>query len=302
MERKLETVLERDMDLLVMEEFFCSKEFQNFFLRKTVRGKLKFLFAKHSVTNAIGESDIEVDFIDTKNKIVRFLIENKINAQLQPNQIERYHQRGKTEKESGKIFDFKVILLCPKEYIKCLNKRPDYILTYEDILEWFNSKKDIRSKYKSDIIKISLEKSIKNPLIRNDIITNFWNQYYKLIIKMAPELQMKKPGDKGSKSFWAYLKPAGLPINSSIVNKLEKGHIDLEIKNKASEIRYLRQIKLDKGMYWTTAGKSASIRITVPVIDIKKDFSEQYDKIIEGINASKSLLEFINKNSNRIEI
>jgi hypothetical protein len=302
MERKLETVLERDIDLLVIEEFFCSEEFQNFFLENTIGKKLKFLFAKHSVTNAIGESDIEADFIDFENKIIRFLIENKINAQLQPNQIERYHQRGKIEKESGKVFDFKVVLICPKDYIKCLNKKPDFTLTYEDILDWFNSKNDIRSKYKADIIKISLEKSIKNPLIKNDIITNFWNQYYELIMKIAPELQMKKPTDKGSKSFWVYLKPAGLPINSSIVNKLEKGHIDLEIKNKASEIRSLRQIKLDKGMYWTTAGKSASIRINVPVIEIKKDFSIQYDKIIEGIGASKKLLEFISKNSNRMEI
>lgn len=90
-------VSERDMDLLLLEEFQSSQGFQQWFIGKVLGNDVRLaelVFAKRSITQSTGESDLEITFADSSGGTVRFLIENKVNAGFQPQQAERYRIRG----------------------------------------------------------------------------------------------------------------------------------------------------------------------------------------------------------------
>ena len=87
MDIKFETTLERDMDLLIMEEFICSPQFARIFLN-TVGIICDYTIDQviHSMRDAdLGESDIVfVLNIDGRRHAIH--IEDKIDALAMPNQ------------------------------------------------------------------------------------------------------------------------------------------------------------------------------------------------------------------------
>jgi len=90
----LSGVCERDVDLLLLEEFISTQEFLHWFMQQVYPkafSSIEFIEAHRSVTQSNGESDLEVT-LDIPHR-VRLLIENKVNASLQPMQAERY-KRG----------------------------------------------------------------------------------------------------------------------------------------------------------------------------------------------------------------
>ena len=68
-------VSERDIDLLLLEEFMSSKEFQDLFLKLTnfYNKNLEFVEAQRSVTDSTGESDLEITFQSKDKKIYKLL-------------------------------------------------------------------------------------------------------------------------------------------------------------------------------------------------------------------------------------
>src|SRR5688572_22073219 len=86
-------VSERDIDLLLLEEFHSSPTFQAWFVAQILGGGAvtgELVSARRSVTQSTGESDVEVAFKCDDGREVRFLIENKLNVGFQPLQAERY--------------------------------------------------------------------------------------------------------------------------------------------------------------------------------------------------------------------
>src|SRR5438132_886624 len=79
----IDQILERDVDLLLLEELHCELQFQNF-LAAIVFGPahgLCFLEAWNSVTDAsLGESDLIVIYAQEDGRRVGVLLENKIKA------------------------------------------------------------------------------------------------------------------------------------------------------------------------------------------------------------------------------
>jgi hypothetical protein len=92
----LSYIRERDIDLLLLEEFHCSEPFQHWFLAQTigsVSDSIRLCSAAHSVVSSNGESDLVVEFFSSNQERWCFLIENKVDADFQPEQAERYAAR-----------------------------------------------------------------------------------------------------------------------------------------------------------------------------------------------------------------
>ncbi len=91
---KIEAVSERDIDLLLLEEFNVSADFPRWFYQlcnPQAKNSTFCVGAWHSVTEPdLGESDLIAMYSDSH----AILIENKIDAVAQPNQAKRYHLRG----------------------------------------------------------------------------------------------------------------------------------------------------------------------------------------------------------------
>jgi len=98
-------VSERDIDLLLLEEFQSSLSFQDWFVKLALGSSVrlgKVIRAERSVTDSTGESDLEIDFAGHDNSITRLMIENKVKAGLQPLQAHRYLLRGQKYLERGR--------------------------------------------------------------------------------------------------------------------------------------------------------------------------------------------------------
>ena len=123
----VESIRERDIDLLILEEFYSQTGFDKLFLNKINRDNLKFISAYRSVTTAgLGETDLQVEFSDENNQPFYLLIENKIDADFQEAKYERYLKRAEILSKDNS----KVILAAPEEYIK--NKSEfEYNISYE---------------------------------------------------------------------------------------------------------------------------------------------------------------------------
>src|SRR6516164_4089717 len=90
----LESVAERDIDLLLLEEFHVSDSFARWFWKRAFRQDAPVrarLSAWHSIADTqLGESDLIVAYQDDLGSRLAVLIENKVTAISQPNQAERY--------------------------------------------------------------------------------------------------------------------------------------------------------------------------------------------------------------------
>jgi hypothetical protein len=98
--RYLQSVTERDIDLLLMEEFHISDEFVAWFCGDLGLYGVSPAGAWHSLSDADGQSDLLLRVLKERRRI-GILIENKVSAPEQDLQAERYHLRGIRLRETG---------------------------------------------------------------------------------------------------------------------------------------------------------------------------------------------------------
>lgn len=296
---KISGVSERDIDLLLLEEFMSSSDFQIFFLKQSKFKELKLTYieAQRSVTDSTGESDLEISFKNENNQVVMLMIENKVNANFQKNQLQRYRERGNNYIKNNKIIDFETILVAPKKFHNNETKGFDYRINYEDIVKYFNNNSNLgqRSTYKNLLLKSAIEKSTSGYQMEADVsVSNFWKDYWKLTLSHAKELYMDEPTAKPSSSSFIYFRNTNLPKEVDLVHKLTHGYFDLQFKGMGDKLNIMRDKyfdTLESNMKIVKAGKSASIRVEVPKLSLADSLESQKEKVLvclkEGINMLK---------------
>src|SRR5262249_5148001 len=169
-----------------------------------------------SVTQTTGESDLEISFVGPDGGRWRLLIENKIAASFQAQQAERYRQRGATYIERGDCGAFYTILVAPEDYFGSPDslKGFDGRVTYEALKAWFLQREalGVRLFYNATILTLSLKNSWFGYQPMQDMpVSDFWQAYWKLAQKCAPELNMPRPPAKPSGAGFIYFRPHTLP-------------------------------------------------------------------------------------------
>lgn len=294
----LAAVTERDIDLLLLEEVHVSPAFRRWLAATLLDWHdpgLRLLKAMHSVTvAALGESDIEVVFGTSGERRRAILVENKVDAPLQPGQGRRYCERGQLRKERGEWDDFRTILMAPAHYLaKAADKAGFHTtLSYEQLKKWFDraSPDRERAAYKSTILQLAIEQSRRGYAPRIDArVTEYFRNYWNRAREEFPELAMKEPTKKTIDSSWISFRPSDLEKGRLIWHKMRLGRVDLELAGAAESVE---RLKTRYGRYLAPqavierAGKAAAIRITVPVLDTLAPFEEQVDKIRAGLRAA----------------
>jgi hypothetical protein len=275
----LEAVTERDIDLLFLEECHASVAFMRWLLERVWKQPSEgdiFLDAKHSVTDPVlGESDVVVRFRSADSKVVALLVENKIDAPPQPQQAERYRQRGEAGVQDGAWDVFRTVILAPDGYLKARAEaaRYDGSISYEDLRDWFDagSGDDARRRYKAQVISLAIEQNRRGYSPKtDDRVTRFWAGYWLHASAEFPELGMAEPGPKPALSDWVEFRPVGLPKDRHLYHKLENGFVDLQFDgsgDRADRVQAQNAPLLGKDLEVVKTGKSASLRAVVPVVD-----------------------------------
>jgi PD-(D/E)XK nuclease superfamily len=281
------SVQERDIDLLLMEEFHISNQFVSWFCNKVgLKGVLR-IGAWHSVHNSDGETDLLL-VVQAKKRRIGILIENKVGANEQDEQDVRYHKRGRTAVKDGKIDKYLTVICAPSGYLRDLPKASQYQyqVAYEDIADWFRQFDDLRADWRCQIISQAIEQRRRGSvMIKNPQITVFHADFWRYLRANHPSLLMNKPSDKGSKSNWIIVKRDDFPKKVKIHFKFDQQVVELGFENCSIEEIVNAVPKLTDGIIADQKGGTAVLSIATDPINVRNPMREQ-TKAIEAAIAS----------------
>lgn len=292
---KLDTVNERDMDLLFAQAILDS-DFFHFVLQKFNIQDAKLLSVEISKTDPkLGESDITL-IIQKENQKIGLLIEDKIDAIAMENQHGRYVVRGNLGIKNSDYDSFEVMIFCPKKYYEqnVEAKKYEHQLFYEECKAYFDSKNDGRTQIIEQAIHKS--KSPYNPDI-NEIAHQFLLDYKAYQKEHYPTLDIRTADN--TNGYWIELNTR--LKNVYIIHKKDRGFMDLTFTNGSEQIgrleKSLNWIKHKTNSYISVqkTGKAAAIRIEVPIIEPETKFDDLSEDTIRSIfDSAKILNDFAN--------
>ncbi|HEX3036212.1 MAG TPA: hypothetical protein VHT73_14020 [Thermodesulfobacteriota bacterium] len=304
----IERVTERDIDLLLLEEFECNMDFRNWFLKKVGLDEAvgaDFAGVWHSVTEGeLGESDLILYFDSKVSGKLAAMIENKIDAPMQPDQAERYDKRGNIGIEKGHWSKFVTCIVAPECYLAAIaNHSFGYQVSYEEIAEWFssNSASSCRMSFRSKIFKEAVEENRRSyQVIEDPIVAKFWQQYRQVAEQDFKYLGMKKRGKRGSQAIWPEFSPSYLPEGKGIrlIHKMQAGNVELMFSGRITDFEHFKNYVselLEDGMSIEQRDQSTSVCIKVPVIDKYKAFIDQQESVLLALEAATRLASWYAK-------
>lgn len=297
-------VCERDIDLLLLEEFVASPDFRSWFLSQIGTEQTATLAeACRSVKTMNGESDLELIFHDSSG-LVKILIENKVDAAFQPNQPQRYAERAERYRCLGTYREIITVVMAPEVYFGNESSAFgfDAKVTYEVALEWFEQAQlGARKDYKLAILRGAIERGrLGWKLVPHRGVSDFWRAYWQLSEQIAPQLSMPVPkGEIPADSHFIRFRSALLPASVSLWHKVAYGHVDLQFAgmgDRLAEMERFYRSSLLPSMRIEKAAKSAVIRVRVEPIDMTTAaFSRSETSVRQGIEAAVLLLEWYSK-------
>ena len=291
MELVMEKVLERDVDLLILEEFSCNPAFAELFLQPAdVLQQVRVLYAEHSRTDSdLGESDIYLLTEDEQGRKLGIFIENKVNAIAMPRQCERYELRAERMKAAAEFEDYRIFITAPQKYLEVNGEAGKYAhkVSYEQLAAFFSGQKNFRSEYKCQLLRAAIAQQKKGyTQIKHEVVTDFWKQLAEYLQRNYPKLPpLKGVESKGAQSLWPEF-----PIvrGVKVVWKSDKGFVDIEFAGKACEINALHA-KVEQwcghGCQLERTGGSAVMRRKVETVAFTQSFAEQQKQIEEACAA-----------------
>lgn len=288
MEVEFKDVLERDVDFLLMDSFCNTPDFVSVFTKRIGHLEAKVLRVCHSMTDVeLGENDVCV-WIEDYGKRYALLIEDKIDAQAQPEQYERYELRASRMKEEEQLDDCYIFMVAPKVYLETnsmAKKYPNQI-SYEELLKFFTGK----NVFKESLLRRAITKKESGYIpLEDKAVTDFWQKYYAYRREYYSELMLSEiDGPRGAKALWATYKTQNPSGKLDIWHKADRGFVDLQLPKLGGHEEDVKELLKDRliGIDVVNASKSVALRITVPVLDFRKpfeDYSEQMPEIFDAI-------------------
>jgi hypothetical protein len=212
--RFLASVDERDVDLLLLEEFHVSDEFVAWFCTELGLSGVAPNGAWHSVSDTDGESDLLLRVFRDGRRLGVF-IENKIGAPERDRQDERYHLRAKRVVEQRKLDEYMTVICAPRGYLDALSKDSTYQhrISYERIADWFGKQPGRRAAWRRSVMFEAIERARRGyVMVINAAITAFHQAYWNYL-RRHPLIQMSEPKKRGNNSNWIILKGHEFPTD-----------------------------------------------------------------------------------------
>jgi hypothetical protein len=221
--RFLASVEERDIDLLLMEEFQISDEFVTWFCVQLGLPDVTPSGAWHSVSDTDGETDLLL-CVTARGRRIGILIENKVAAPEQDRQAERYHLRGIRSREAGKFDEYVTVICAPQRYLDGLSSDSayQYRIPYEAIAEWFSALDGRRAAWRKRIIREAIEQGRRGYTMSvNATNTAFHLDYWEHLRQNHPLIHMARPKQKGRYSTWIIMKGHDFPKDVKLHHKFD---------------------------------------------------------------------------------
>jgi len=285
-----ECIQERDIDLLLMEEWCVNPKFARFLLQKIMPVDFDIInrTAMHSVTDDVyGENDVVLTF-HRKEQRFAILVEDKIDAIPQPDQAKRYQLRAEKMKSSGQYEEVFICIVAPLHYLENdVEKYPNRI-SYESLAD-FLANGTPRGEYKANMLHLGISRERRHPKpVKNDFVTQFWQDYYESLKSRFSDAIMTYPDLVPINSDWPMISFPEFSGKMRIVHKMAQGNLDLETGLSEAELRNVLSLWNTESIVVAQTGKSFVLRIPVPQLNRLEEFSDQTEKVMEAFDGIKT--------------
>lgn len=318
-------ITERDMDLLFLEEFAASKTFADLFFSQIGVNDFEIeqvIHSQHLTGEGIvvseagsetsrGESDMTILYRH-EGSLHALLIEDKINACAQPNQYQRYVNRGTNAVKNNEYASFHIFLVAPEQYIGS-PLASDYPLTvsYEDILQYFQNQDTVRSAFKASLLIKAIDKERSSYVIPvpSEKVMDFYDSYIDYVATYFSifHIETSKGAQHGSKSSWIVFSTKYPDIK---IKHKTRNSVDLLIKTKQDESVRQEIISQLKSILSSTSGTETTliefsqeicVRIEVPSLDRNISVYEQLESMNKCMTAIGQLYSILGKWSSKFD-
>lgn len=296
--------VERDIDLLLAEEFRVNPSFSNWVLGKFgVSDSLVHpaVATDVSVVEDGSEADVVATFNTRDGKFYRLFVENKIDAVLMPDQLQRYLRRGEGEVRRGLVSGYSVLFFTPS-YYRCAQLPPlVQQITFEEAAQMLQSQSDLRLSYRASLLTKALPQSTAaardaKVVAADPYIKEWWDKVYSMLDREFPNFFVHKTFYPRS----VYFAPEtpGQAGYLRVDFKGHKGEVDLAFKNIAPNRLQAALTGINEFPGVVVAnGKSAALQIAClePFV-ISDGFDVIETKVRASYQAAHDLLSFWKRN------
>ena len=297
---EVDSIEEREIDLLLLLEFHGSPQFRQFVLdRATGKKEGEFVGAWRGVFDTSeGETDVLLLSKATDGKRMAVLIEDKINAPFQINQARRYRARGTIGIAEGVWDEFCTCLCAPSLFLTPHQGSGewDVLLSFETIVAWLEPKtnSDPRAKFLLRALEKAVGKFKSGGFVPDERAIDFWRSYRAICHAHYADLDMRPLGLAQSRNEpWPNFGIGQFPINVRLEHKPWKGRVDLSFSNVSSDVAASKIGHLIKPpMRLVKAGSSTAIRLSVRSLQHLESFNSQEQIVRESFDAVRTLLRF----------
>jgi hypothetical protein len=295
MKYKFGNVCERDIDVLLLNSFSVNQGFATLFVNKLNRPDLSNIslvdVELSKVDPTWGESDVTVR-LESSGRRYALLIEDKVGAEAQPEQCNRYFRRGKIGIEKKEYEEFFVFICASAEYIATNEeaKHYPYSVSFEELSDYFSKRDDVFSKVRCQQIQQALSfAKVSYKKIVDSKATEFWKSYVEYQRQQYPNLQLPNGSkEKSRNGDWpVYDTQLNRRNMIYIQHKMDRGYVDLTFRGMADRQKELSEFLQNQigdyegmGLGISSAGKSAVLRKDVGqdnILSFQKSFEDQQE-------------------------
>ncbi|MCB1356100.1 MAG: PD-(D/E)XK nuclease family protein [Maritimibacter sp.] len=310
---------ERDIDLLLVEELACSPDFVAWLLARAAgtRPIVQSSEVLHSTRRMFNRREIDIRLrASTDRGDVLLLIENKLDADEQPDQARSYREEAETLAEDGLVV--LTLLVSPDGYAAShpeFSGAFDHLVTYEEVETYFESAaRELpallasRMTYRAGLMRQAIDRGRRGYVqVIHPGKRAFSERYVALLQEMAPELV---PGpsmlrESAAESVTMIFAPETLPKwpflpRMRIVHQLRDANANLNFYGWGDAWDQLSETigaALENSDFHAlptmnrrrNGGSSLKIVAETPKVDQFGDFDAQVDAIQQGIRATATL-------------
>ncbi len=292
--------VEHDIDMLMAEELRVNAEFGKWVMDKFgASAELIFpaITSNVSVVEDGSEADVVATFKTKSGLVHRLFIENKIDAILMPEQLERYLRRAEGEVRRQLIASFSVLFFAPSSYLNKNLPEPVKRINFEEAAKALESQQDLRSHYRASLLMRALP--LRTPaardahvIVTDPYIKEWWDSVYVMLEREFPAFFLHKT--RYPRSVYFAPETTGQARYLRVDFKGHKGEVDLAFKNIPASALREQASRMDKIPGQIIAnGKSSAIQIAgLEPFVISDGFGIIESKVRATYQAAHDLLTF----------
>jgi hypothetical protein len=330
---------ERDIDLILVEELYSSPAFVGWMAAQAgLEHKLAASNVLHSKrrTRSRREIDIFVEIHDPDGSGAALLVENKLDANEQPDQAESY--REELDRVAGDYARAAMVIICPAEYNRRhreFTAKFDAVITYERLSGYFaqgvrelTGEAAARMRFRRDVLEQAIHKHRRGYTpVPNDVVGDFKARYGALLADVAPEIvpgkSMLRPANPDestsmifdhSATFAAFppeLRPTRFAHELGRGRETRANYVAITFGGWGRAIDSLKdRIRTDAAsrdpnvfaMSPTKVRPNPGLVVAIPTppVDNQGDFQTQTDAIVEGMGRAVELRNWLLRNAEEV--